>query len=998
MLLWRPPLQLDRPLPHQLSDHKKITTSLKVTHPPAGHVMKCLVDSGASHHMTPAKHLLDDFKPMSRKVEVATGLFIDAIGVGKMYVTATVNGNTIPFVLTDVWYVPHLKHTLISVKAFDRLGCWNITKNGCIRYFDEKDNDMFHAFSTECGYEPDWSILSPLVVKPKNTEVQASEQQDGFANVSYSTSESAALWHARLGHVDCRTIARMIEEGHITGIPIAAQHFLDCKTDDCSVCVQAKMANAPFPASKSATTECLELVHTDLVGPITPMSIGGGTYVLTILDDFTKYNTVCILKSKADAKLMLMKTLNEWETLTNCKVRKLRSDRGGEFINSILLEYFATKGIIHQQTIPYSHQQNGKAERHHRTLFDTTRALLLNSKLPTELWAEAVMYASHLHNVVLHKSIQCTPHQLFIGTVPDVSHLRVFGCLVYYKVPDELRKKLDPKSLHGFYLGPEPNSKGHRILVKNSAGKLIAKPVRYMVSVERYLLGGAMQSIEHEQVLTPETHTNVTAPELQAPLRVAEQLASDTLSHPPPGPSHAMALPPSVDGIFPGMGGLDQWPDEAMAVEQPISVGGDIAASYGSEDVRRGPGDGPDAGYRAVHAGDEDAGASGQPMHNEGTASKVMPVEANVPEMLGASDDQSPPPLADASERRYPLRDRTHKDPSWTPSATARPAARYGWISDVIDHTPFQGIQLDSNVMFDFDASCAEMVDTMWAHAVHVLSPEMDIPEPTSLSEALAGPHSARWREALLSEMISLRENHTWELVEMVPGMKVLPCSWVFKIKYDSEHIPVRFKCRLVAGGHRQKYGIDFDETFAPVSKGTTQKIFLSVAARRKWLVRQLDVSTAFLHGEVDALVYMQQPEGFEVGQNLVCKLTKCLYGLKQAPRAWYAKLTSHLSKMGLQRCTAEPSLWYGDTYGTRVFIVIVVDDTLITSASTEVTKAVEADILKVFPGTSSDASWYCGMKLNWMGGSVVLTQTSHIEQILKKHNLDTVHLSKHKA
>jgi Reverse transcriptase (RNA-dependent DNA polymerase) len=205
---------------------------------------------------------------------------------------------------------------------------------------------------------------------------------------------------------------------------------------------------------------------------------------------------------------------------------------------------------------------------------------------------------------------------------------------------------------------------------------------------------------------------------------------------------------------------------------------------------------------------------------------------------------------------------------------------------------------------------------------------------PTTYSAAVNCPQAERWRRALDDEYGSLLGNNTWVLVPREPGMKVIPSKWVFKIKLDADNQPIRYKCRLVAGGHRQQYGIDFEDTFAPVSKHTTLRAFLSTAAHKRWKVLQLDISTAFLHGNIDAEVYMQQPEGFEQGDNLVCKLTRCLYGLKQAPRAWFAKLTDFLLEINFQQSIADPNLWFGHVDNVKVFIVIVVDDTLIHSSA----------------------------------------------------------------
>ncbi len=285
------------------------------------------------------------------------------------------------------------------------------------------------------------------------------------------------------------------------------------------------------------------------------------------------------------------------------------------------------------------------------------------------------------------------------------------------------------------------------------------------------------------------------------------------------------------------------------------------------------------------------------------------------------------------------------------------------------------------------DVYGANVVDCYWALRAN---PITDASVPASFREAMSGPDAERWGEAAKSEIGSLLENNTWELVPRTPGMKVLPSRWVLKIKTDSQGLPERYKCRLVAGGHRQKFGIDFEETFAPVGKNTTQRVIVCIAARYKWTVRQLDVSTAFLHGEIDKEIFMEQPEGFVEGKGLVCKLTKCLYGLKQAPRAWFAKLTDFLRELHFTASVADPNLWMGDWKGCTVYIVIVVDDTLMCSADVRATMEVEQEILKKFPGRSGLAEWYCGMKLDWqMDGSVRVTQEAHVVQLLAKHHLE---------
>lgn len=156
------------------------------------------------------------------------------------------------------------------------------------------------------------------------------------------------------------------------------------------------------------------------------------------------------------------------------------------------------------------------------------------------------------------------------------------------------------------------------------------------------------------------------------------------------------------------------------------------------------------------------------------------------------------------------------------------------------------------------------------------------------------------WKKAMRFEIDALELNKTWDLVELPPGKIALGCKWVFRIKLKADGTLERYKARLVVLGNKQIEGIDYGETFAPVAKMTTVRIFLDVAAKQDYEVHQMDVHNAFLHGDLDEEVYMKLPPGFQSdSDNRVCRLRKSLYGLKQAPRCWFAKLTYALCAFG---------------------------------------------------------------------------------------------------
>lgn len=164
--------------------------------------------------------------------------------------------------------------------------------------------------------------------------------------------------------------------------------------------------------------------------------------------------------------------------------------------------------------------------------------------------------------------------------------------------------------------------------------------------------------------------------------------------------------------------------------------------------------------------------------------------------------------------------------------------------------------------------------------------------EPYTLDEALADEN---WKKAMNEEYMALKRNKTWHLVPPQQGKNLIDCKWVFRIKRKSDGTIDRYKARLVAKGFKQRYGIDYEDTFSPVVKAATFRLVLSIGVSRGWSLRQLDVQNAFLHGVLEEEVYMKQPLGFEskTAPLHVCRLDKALYGLKQAPRAWYSVFTS---------------------------------------------------------------------------------------------------------
>ena len=203
--------------------------------------------------------------------------------------------------------------------------------------------------------------------------------------------------------------------------------------------------------------------------------------------------------------------------------------------------------------------------------------------------------------------------------------------------------------------------------------------------------------------------------------------------------------------------------------------------------------------------------------------------------------------------------------------------------------------------------------------------------EPKTFKGAISAIDADNWLQAMKEELYSIQDNNTWELTELPHGRKPIGSKWVFKRKMNENGETVRYKARLVAQGFSQKFGVDYDEVFAPVVRSTTLRLLLSVAGSRGYKVRQYDVKTAFLNGILNEEIYMRQPPGFQNG-NKVYKLKKSLYGLKQAARVWNQTLHESLVKNQFQKNETDKCLYMYDCNEQRVFMLIHVDDILVAS------------------------------------------------------------------
>ena len=286
--------------------------------------------------------------------------------------------------------------------------------------------------------------------------------------------------------------------------------------------------------------------------------------------------------------------------------------------------------------------------------------------------------------------------------------------------------------------------------------------------------------------------------------------------------------------------------------------------------------------------------------------------------------------------------------------------------------------------------------------------------DPINYKEALEDVDVQEWQKAMDREMESMYSNSVWSLVEAPKGVKPIVCKWIYKRKRGSDGKVETFKARLVAKGYTQKEGIDYEETFSPVAMLKSIRILLAVAASLDYEIWQMDVKTAFLNGNLNEDIYMQQPEGFKAKgkEHMVCKLQRSIYGLKQASRSWNIRFDQAITSFGFEKSPDEPCVYKRIQAQKVVFLVLYVDDILLIGNDKQVLSGVKDWLHKQFDMKDlGEANHILGIKLirDRKNKLLALSQASYIDKILVRFNMENskrgslpfrhgIHLSKEQS
>jgi hypothetical protein len=557
----------------------------------------------------------------------------------------------------------------------------------------------------------------------------------------------------------------------------------------------------------------------------------------------------------------------------NAKIQILRTDNGTEYVNNEFISFISDQGIIHQTTCPGTPSQNGVAERKNRHLLEVARSLMFQMNVLKYLWSEAVMTVAYLINRMPPRVLGMrSPAELLLKQREFKVPPRVFGCVCFVHDHRPSVGKLDPQAVKCVFVGYASTQKGYKCWDPIRRRLFVSMDVTFR-EFEPYYSNKCdldhffdeFSSVNESDCRGGESNSKEGDKSTQEEAIVGRipSIADETNGSKERNEVHddnevvVVGTIPCPKEYIGGNQDKEVRIDDMKTNEKQVIVYQRRRYKNQGEQFMQPEPQSPASPVLDLSSGLSPSSSSSLPKMGNTTPS---------PEHVDL-------PLAQRRDHRI---------------NAGKPPSRFGFEYDIANYMSY------SNVSPAYRTFIASL------QAVSI---------PKDWRCAKQNP---RWKEAMEEELHALMRNKTWELAMLPEGKKAVGCKWIFTVKQTPEGKIDRYKARLVAKGYSQTYGIDYDETFAPVAKMGTVRTLISCAANFGWPLHQLDVKNAFLHGDLQEEVYMEIPPGFANEQTVgkVCKLKKSLYGLKQSPRAWFDRFRRAVCGMGYSQCNADHTVF----------------------------------------------------------------------------------------
>lgn len=978
------------------------------------------LDSAATQHMSGDRSLFkDDFHPIdATPVFMGDNTCINAVGTGNVMLKKSMvsSGEADMVLLRNVLFVPELKVNLVSVHRLDKVGCVMVFQEG--RCLINRDNKVLAQAIEEGGLYKlqvvkmkDSIVRSPLKTDSKSyaaaTSTTTTNVVKNDKNCSSDMPKDVELWHRRLGHLSETSTRLLLKSCRLSYSPNVGLPMNFIKNPSlfklqglCEGCVYGKHHRMPISSATDNTkpvlrsSKLLELIHSDICGPMSVASFGGSRYFATFVDDFSRYVHVYTLKQKSELPLvfhdfvvMVQKQMSSSGSDNgHYQVKRIRSDNAQEYVGKGFQTVCKKFGIIHELSAPYTPEQNGVAERMNRTLVELARSMLYSMNMPTAFWAEAIHTAAYIRNRVpgrwnaKDKLIEieqvdgateveqdrygdvCTcPYESWHKKKPSFSHLKVFGCVAYGHIDVSLRTKWDAKAIKCVMVGYCDGDRAWRLWNPKS---------KRFIGCRSVIFDEKTPFFKEETVSAASSHKTGKWKSQGSPFLSLDQVSVYNIEN--------------INHVH--INGNNGNNDDNNEVQ-----GDDIAVGLEEEekdDDREGADD-----IALIQADNSDAHRHMAYPHH-GRSVEHGSVGAGI-----THDKQSVAPI-------QPLRRSTRsnigqKPSEWwiSPHSSSSSSSSLYSSSPVVSLTDVQENKEKYEEEDKDEHLSATNMNNRVMQAVYGGDCEEDVHvwEPNTYKQAMNSKNASEWQSAYDEEMKSLEETDTYEWAMLPNGKKCVGSRCIFKVKYKSDGKRVdRFKVRIVAKGFTQVEGVDYHETYAPVVKMTSIRVLLALVAWFDLELHQMDVKTAFLNGKLEEEVYMKPPDGVvpRYSQNnvpMVWRLKKALYGLKQSPRVWYHTIDAFFSSLGYQRVDGDFGLYVMWNNDIQCVIALYVDDILLACNNMGHLMRLKQQLKEQYEMKDvGNADFILGIKIERDRRSrlVYLSQEAYIKEVLERFRM----------
>ena len=908
-----------------------------------------IVDSGCAQHVcnnTSRFVQMDKYHgPPLRSVDTSTA----PSGVGTVNILCNVRGRRRWLVLDNVLFVPSAHANLISVLQLLKRGAKvEFSSQGASIRNKSNGKNLYTASQYHGVYA--LNLWTNLILP------------------AYHVSPQMTLWHNRLAHLSDANLQRLRKQAY--GVRDMEPR------QPCNPCLQGRMIEKPHNHSgRSRRGEYpMELLHIDVAGPFDE-GLDGSRYWLTIVDDFTGWIEIIPIPRRQEFVIESLCFFLDHNERPERKCRRIRLDRIPEQVGEEMKFTLFSRAIQAEVTGVDQHQQNGAAERAHRTIHDRVGPTLAHARLPSKFWPEIARTAAFLSNRSPSSKLNMTPYQAWYGDKPDLSRLRVIGSRGEYLIPPKQRKKLtEPRTKPCILLGYEGNT-NYRILLEN--GRIIGTP-----------------NAEFQEVLiTPSTQTIEDVGAKQYGLPEATAAAA--------GGSETVGLinQPSVSirhASVPASGRQMSMAPRAGMLSQSSNDNSQILPRS-SNDNSRVPNQSSNENSQEQMSSQSSDENSQPPVAEQGDRT-LSPTRSD--DIFGPFSDA----LQDIVQRNdSPTGGDQQQDDAQQDTSSGewlqypelqldRP--EYTVQEEALEHHPELKLRAPQVIQDTFDDSEEELAlmnvpeGKVIPTFLTIAAEEIEPFEPKTLQQAMNDTSWSEWENGMIDEVNSHKQNKTWTLVDPPKDRRILSGKWVFKLKRGPHGEVIRYKCRWVVRGFTQEEGVDYDETFASVVKPMSYKALFAIAAALDLEVEQMDVKTAFLYGDIDHEIYVEQPHHMTDGTPRVCKLRKALYGLRQAPRIWYQTLTNFLRSLGFEPINADLGIFVRSS----MYIAVYVDDLLIIGPSIAEIKKIKRSLRNRFQMTDlGPCSYYLGMSIrrDRQNRILYLSQEAYIHKVIHQFGMD---------